>query len=54
MRELGVFYREFPTGGHEIGVLEDWGSWLVMDVGDFAYVMNWNKFDWPFTWIGNL
>ena len=50
----GVFVREFPDGGMEIGVLEDWGTWLVMDVGDFAYCMNWNSFEYPFIWIGQL
>ena len=54
-RELGVFIRQWPDSGEvEVGVLEDWGSWLVMDVGDFAYVMNWNKFDYTFEWIGLL
>ena len=54
MKEIGVFFREFPGGRYEIGVLEDWGTWLVMDVGDFAYCMNWNRFDCPFTFIGML
>ncbi len=46
----GVYFREFPDGTFEIGVLD--GD--TMDVGDFAYYMPWNKFDYPFIWIGYL
>lgn len=54
MKVIGVFFREFPDGGYEIGVLEDMGDYQIMDVGNFAYCMNWNNFDYPFTWIGYL
>jgi len=54
VRELGVFIREFPDGVIELGVLEDHGTWLCMDVGDFAYCMNWNSFEYSFEWMGLL
>lgn len=55
MRELGVYVREFPDGEIEIGVLEDYfGEYQIMDVGNFAYCMNWNRFEYPFLWIGYL
>lgn len=50
-----VFTREFPDGFVEIGVLEFWSAGFhVMDVGDFCYVMEWNSFEYPFIWIGEL
>ena len=54
MKEIGVFFREFDDGSYELGVLEDYGSYLVMDVGEFAYAMNYNRFEYPFTWVGMI
>jgi hypothetical protein len=54
MIELGVFFREFNDSTCEIGVLTIEGDSAWMDVGDFNYLMNWNDFEYPFTWIGFL
>lgn len=53
MPEL-VVYRAHEDGSEEIGVmtLDHHGLWV--DVGDFEYYFNWNRFDWPFTIIGFL
>ncbi len=47
-----VYFREFEDGDYELGILEDRGSYKLMDVGGFAYVFVLNLSKW--TYIGEL
>lgn len=52
MSEQRVYFREFEDGTYELGVLEDHGSYKIMDVGDFAYGLTLDLSHWTF--IGDL
>jgi len=49
---LGVYFREFSDGsGYELGILEDYGSYRIMNVGDFAYSQDGTT---PWIYIGEF